>query len=201
MNSYKKIDGHQVEGSVLEQHKKEMLTFLIQQSKGEIPDKELKAYIVNLIKAQDEDGFWGYYSAKKVPADIRVYYVYEPSYVAVAILMNYKYNHPEEATKIAGFREVLSKGMQTVIGRKFSGRAYEEMLGTLYALNAFAYGKAWDFILCYPDYCPDFNALLESTTMKVDMLLGLSLTKNEWGQDYGAEMLKTMELIVESREH
>ena len=114
--------------------KKELETFLERLMKKDLPNndyslRDLKAFVVSLINNQREkDGFWrknGYWSLLPVgmhmPKDVRVDFVYEPTYIAISILNIFLKRYPHEALTIDRYIDSLHDGIYFASTKNLKG--------------------------------------------------------------------------------
>lgn len=182
-------------------YKEEMYNHLVSVYQGKISEEEQVAYIYSLIQEQDEVGFWGFVQPKEVGADIRVLYFYEPTYIAVAIMMHYWSKHKGEVAAIKGFEEVFKKGLQAAIGRQFKGSGYDELQGIAQALKYLAYGNVIGFTTDYPEVCSHFTKQFQSAWCYLSFLSNIEETTNAWSDDFGAIIEEALTVLEEVRDH
>lgn len=167
---------------------------LIRISKGYVREKELKNYLVNLVRDQKDlindprMGFWGLEEPEKMPSDIRVLYFYTPTYIATGILINAKLNYPEISNEIEGYDQALIKGLLASTGRGFAGHGHDSLDGLIDALNIFILAKAHIFIELFPDYCQEFTNLLNETLIHCEQRIITNKIKGDWREDYSTKL-------------
>ncbi len=183
-----------------ELYKVEMYNYLVSIYKGEISEEEQILYINSLIEEQDEMGFWGFVEPREVGADIRVLYFYEPTYIAVAIMMHYWNTHKGEVVGLIGFEEAFKKGLEAAIGRQFKGSGYDELKGIAQALKYLVYGNVVGFTCDYPKVCSRFTKQFEGAWSYLSFLFNQEETTNEWGEDFGPIIEETLTLLEEVRD-
>lgn len=179
-------------------YKAAMHKHLLAQYYGRITKEEAHAYFKSLIEEQDEMGFWGFVKPREVTADIRVYYLYEPTYIAVATMMFYWCTTHEEAKAIEGFEASLKKGLEAAIGREFKGSGYDEVLGIAHALKYFAYGKVDTFVEHYPDLYYRFTNQYRAAKYFLGKLIKEGKTKNAWGDEFKEPIEEALTLLEET---
>ena len=101
-----------------------------------------------------------------VPSDIRVEYIYIPTYIACGIMMYAVVNYPALMNNKA-FKETFYNGLNGCTGRKFSGHGYDSIKGFLDTMDIFSQSKVMDFIGTYPEFNPEFS---ESIIKAVDYI-------------------------------
>jgi len=125
-----------------------------------------EAYIGSLQEQQEEDGYWSVFQDRSAPADIRVAYLYHPTYVASAFLMAYILKNTEACEQFPGFSEMLSKGLQASIGRKFLGAFGDEKI-RYETLDLLIRAGLGEFIKNYPELCPSFTQLVRKIVVEL----------------------------------
>lgn len=188
-------------GMRCDMYKEEMYEHLVSQYQGKITEEAVISYIKSLIKEQDEMGFWGFVNPREVEADIRVYYFYEPTYIAVATIMFYWCSHKGKVTEIEGFEEALKKGLGAAIGRAFKGSGYDEVRGIAQALKYLAYGNVDTFTKEYPEVWLPFTKQFKEARNFLSTLLREGNTKNAWGDEFKQDIEEALELLKETKEH
>lgn len=173
------------ESEELLRHMQELLSYW---ANGLIRREDQLIFINSLIEKQDENGFWGLIPTPNVDSDIRVYYWYQPTYIATALMMKYVLVYPEEMENIPHYKEVLQKGLEACTKRRLLGSGYDQTAGLLDALEIFAKGDVRDFTLKYADLCPDFKKLIEEHVHGMIIKVVLGKTQGEWGEDYYLRM-------------
>ena len=123
---------------------------------------ELQQTIMELadgfIEFQDvpDRKFYSLIPTINVPSDIRVEYIYIPTYIVCGIIMYAVVKYPALMGNRT-FKETFYNGLNGCIGRNFSGHGYDSIKGFLDTMDIFSQSKVMDFIGTYPEFNPEFN--------------------------------------------
>ena len=149
----------------------------------ELTNQESEAYVCSLLEAQEEKGHWSVFPDWDAPADVRVSYIYEPTYLACAYLMAYKVRNSECTHKMEGFDECLHKGMEAAVGRKFFG-AFGSERERFQAVELFLQAGLLSFMRTHVDFCPAFFELVHDVLVgfRIKMASERLLTGNAAGR-------------------
>lgn len=158
--------------------KEGMLRILDGLASGEIPNEEyslyaLKEFVRSLIVAQEDAGDWwsgppdaGYWCLGPIDlilsgeSDVRVDFLYEPTYIAVAILTRVLLDHRVVALRFPEYEYVLGKGMRFATGRGLWGHGFDAEWGQFHAVEVLWKGRVPEFLSANPDFCPEMYGLL-----------------------------------------
>jgi len=144
---------------------------------------EWELFIVEHLKNQDENGFWGLIDPRSAPSDTRVAWFYVPTYYSTAILMKFYMNDPERAKAIEGFETALAKGLMASTGRSFSGSGYDANAGAIMAMDIFCQAGAARFIEEHEEICPAFKELVEHMVKLYRKAIAEAESKHVWEED------------------
>ncbi len=104
-------------------------------------------------------GFCTLSSPEELPSDLRVDYVYIPTYLACAILMRAAVEN-KNLLQDERIRDTLFYGLNGCIGRNFFGHGYEGVSGFLDAMEIFAQGRVLRFVERRPEFNESFTAAI-----------------------------------------
>jgi len=125
---------------------------------------------------------------RNMPSDARVDFMYEPTYIVVAILTYVKVHYPVVVEPIGGYDGVLKKGMRFSTMRNLSGHGYESLDGTAEAVRIFGLGGVPAFLEEHKLYCYELYRLLKNLYRTIVDNLILGRTVAGWNKDYKEEM-------------
>ena len=151
---------------------------LIQLKNQELDDFTVFSYVYFLsrqalpFRKRPEMTFFDLVKPDEVPSDIRVLYVYFPTYIATAFMMQAILKFPcfIEGSGYGGcdldlsadaLRKRLRGCMLACTGRGFAGHGYDTEYDFNYCMKLFTYAGAEKFVELYPDICPEFTALFQ----------------------------------------
>lgn len=131
--------------------------------------------------------FYGNHNPSKVPSDIRVYYVYTPTYLACATMMIAVCRYPEWLN-IRKIKETLHDGLTACTGREFLGSGYDSAEGFLDAMDIFAQGQVSTFVTLFPDFNSVFTAAIRKAITHLETKICSGIVNDAWsGKSYADE--------------
>jgi len=84
--------------------------------------------------------------SEPVPADVRVQFIFFPSYIAVSLLSLFHYKHPDRAHRIEGFYDALHRGVQFISLRELGGAGLEAVSGRNEAVKILIKGRVHHYV-------------------------------------------------------
>ena len=187
-----KLDVSKMENTV-----NELAELLEKLSSGEIPNEndytlsDLKNFCMSLIDCQRNDisglksGSWCLApSIEGMPGDARVYYVFFPTYIAIAILTRALLDYPEIPEQIPNYEEVLRRGFKFATYRRLRGHGIGAGLEMIDAMEILSSGKVVGYLLSNPDFCPELFQILRDIRKELADALEKDVTTGPWGEDY-----------------
>jgi len=118
-----------------------------------------------------------------MPTDARVEFVFEPTYIAVAILSRSLLEYPWVAISIDGFKQALTTGMEFCTHRNLHGSGYDALDGLFNAWSILCAGH----VPMLTKVAPEFSKKLSKIITKTELFLLDSLktgnTTGPWGED------------------
>lgn len=179
----------------------EMKWFLRALSIREIPNEEysmeqVEKYILSLLVGQEKSkesplcGSWCVSpETAGMPSDSRVDFIYQPSYMATAILSIALFDHPITTLLMPGYLYSLSVGLKFCTGRRLSGHGYSADQGAAEAIKILSAGKVQLLLKQNPEYCPELEKIMEDKVKEMTQRLESGDTLSPWGGDQ-REMLE-----------
>ena len=187
-----KLDVKKMENTV-----NEMRELLEKLSSGEIPNEndytqsDLKNFCISLINGQRNDisglksGSWCLApSIEGMPGDARVYYVFFPTYIAIAILTRVLLDYPEIPKQIPNYEEVLRRGFKFATYRRLRGHGIGAGLEMIEAIEILSLGKVIRYLSSNPDFCPELLQIVRNIRKELADALEKDVTTGPWGEDY-----------------
>ena len=140
-----------------------------------------------LFRLQREDGAWRVIEDLKAPMDIRVAYIYEPTYYATAALMAFMNANGEmnEAEK-----EYLRNGLKIAAERQLNGSGYEATRGRLEALAIYKAAGLYEWMNRFGEQYPDFSDMIRKVISDFQAALMTGRTFSDWEVDFKEEFSK-----------
>lgn len=130
-----------------------------------------------------------------MPKDARVDFIWFPSYIAVATMIQASHKMPDVIAHITGFEESLRKGLIFVANTRFSGHGYDEPIERCEAINLLFSAGVFDFIKEKPEFCPPFLAMLKD--VKQELLERIAEKKTVvWDRDFTQDYLQSIDQLA-----
>ena len=187
-----KLDVSKMENTV-----NEMRELLEKLSSGEIPNEndytpsDLKNFCISLIDGQRNDisglksGSWCLApSIEGMPGDARVYLVFFPTYIAIAILTRVLLDYPEIPKQIPNYEEVLRRGFKFATYRRLRGHGIGAGLEMIEAIEILSLGKVIRYLSSNPEFCPELLQIVRNIRKELADALEKDVTTGPWGEDY-----------------
>ena len=140
-----------------------------------------------ILEFQDSSGSFKLLSSNNIPADARVDFCHEPTYIGTAILMK---------AYLAGDGEIREKlespifyGLEMCTSRKLKGHGYEALEGAIEALNIFMKGDLREFIDLHGDMNSKFTAMINNIMNEFEAMEDEENFQGPWGEDFKEEIL------------
>lgn len=163
------------------------------------PDKEeLRKYVADLLEeaqpleADQNMKFFGFWNPREMPSDCRVPYVYEPTYIATAILIRSCLLYPDFLGTVIPEEEMHSC-MLACTGRNFSGSGYDNLKGAVETMHLFTFAGANLFLELHPDICKEFANCYDMWLMTFEQGLEKGVLQGAWGDSYLEEARAIMD--------
>lgn len=172
-----------------------MLSTLQALASNEIPNEsysmgDLESYFSSLVIGQNKTpknpafGSWRITTDDdRLPSDIRVEFIYRPTYIATATLSLGLFEHPLTTLLMPGYLEALIHGLQFCAGRGLKGHGYDAVKGTAEAVKILSLGKVPLLLNQNPDYCPALKRAIEEATNGMRNKLASEKCIPYWGED------------------
>ena len=134
-----------------------------------------------------------------MPADVRVEYVYRPTYMATTMLMTAMNRFPLLHTDTK-FRNVLYALMNASLARGFCGAGYEEYVGMLDALEIFGRGDTMAFLEKYSDFNERFTNDFLNVVDFLETEICSGNVKDAWsGLSYSERGIEVLKMLRRER--
>jgi len=153
-----------------------MRSSLNQLVNGQMCVEDAITYITSLIEQQEESGHWSVLPDWHAPSDVRVMYIYQPTYLATAFLMTFLLRYPSVCYDISGFFDGLSRGLEASAGRNFLGSFGDEQ--TRYdVMDLFLRAGLRDFMQAHVEMCPLFSQMIRQILLETRIGLDSELVR------------------------
>ncbi len=174
----------------------EMRDLLRKLASGEVPNdddytlSDLMNFCRSLIDGQRgeigvKSGSWCVApSAKGMPSDARVYLVFFPTYIAVAILTRVLLDYPAIPKEIPEYGAALRRGFKFATYRGLLGHGIGAETEMIEALEILSLGKVMKYLSLNPDFCPEMFQILKEIKEELSDSLERGVTRGSWGEDY-----------------
>lgn len=140
-----------------------------------------------LFHLQREDGAWRVIEDLRAPMDIRVAYIYEPTYYATAAIMTFM-NANGEMNKEE--KESLTKGLKVAAERQLNGSGFEATRGRLEALAIYKAAGLYEWMNRFGEQYPDFSDMIRKVINDFQIALMTGRTFSDWEVDFKEEFSK-----------
>lgn len=123
-------------------------------------DEKWKTAVEEIIRFQDVDGSFKLVDSYQIESDARVDFCHEPTYICTALLI--KTLMAEKELLEGREQEILAPALHMCCARNLKGHGFEAFEGQLKAINYFVRCGVKDFLLQYPDFCPEFTKMFQA---------------------------------------
>lgn len=152
-----------------------------------LAEKCEKGKLMNqLLLMQKKDGSWSVIDDYRCDSDIRVHYVYFPTYYATAALMNIAnsigMNDAEESS--------LLKGLEFAMGRNLMGHGYDSMIGQLKALEIYKNAGMYEFFMNHGEFFEEFRMMIAGIIDGYKKCVEEHRTVFDWMVDFRENFIK-----------
>jgi hypothetical protein len=164
--------------------------------------EDLAGYLTSLVEGQrgsvgrtmpgswavvpDDDG---------MPSDVRVEFIFTPTYIATATLTRGLCDHPLIALAIPGYREALQTGMLFCAARNLQGHGYDATDGVIDALGILSLGKVPWLLERDPAFCPELKAAIDEAARYMARCLTDGTATGSWSEDYTDGFTSVLETL------
>jgi len=187
--------------------KKEMYNVLLTLNKSngiydDFSKEDLKLFVNKLVESQRRDltepcnCSWCIPENKDhMPSDARIDFIFEPTYIAVAILTYVKSSFHDVAISVEGFDDCLKNGMKFSTLRQLSGHGYASFESTLNAIRIFDLGRVPEYLSKNRSFNIDLYLLFQQIYHQVVSDLNHKNTKDLWSNDLSSGMKEIVEKL------
>ena len=166
-------------------------------------EKEDAAFAVQTIaqtitrdRERPDMGFCSFLSPRNLPSDLRVDYVYVPTYYACAIIMRAVLDQ-EELLQDESIRDALFDALNGSTGCSFFGHGYDAVDGFLQAMEIFAHGRVLRFVERYPTFNETFTAAINKAMAYLKQALCSGKEKDQWsGKSYEEKANRVLDMLL-----
>ena len=125
---------------------------------GAADEKRRSALIRKLIRTQKRDGFWYGIKPSKCESEMRVDFVYFPTYYATAAMIYADLNGQGLGRRA---QSALQKGLEAATGRNLEGHGFGAVRGQLDALAIYKKAGIYRFIGLYGNYFSIYGKFID----------------------------------------
>lgn len=138
-----------------------------------------------IIEFQDERGGFSLLDSYRVESDARVDFCYMPTYICTAILMK---AFILDCDVMTGKDDVLKSALSACCSRGLAGHGYDSLKGKIEALKVFMKGGLREFLLFYPELCPEFTEMIQSVSESFINKEETGDLSGVWGESYARDI-------------
>lgn len=143
---------------------------------------ETKKIVKDLLMQQKEDGSWSVIDDYRVDSDVKVAYVYLPTYYATAILikadlMNNFVNETNE-------KQALLKGLTFATGRHFMGHGFDATASLLETIRIYKNAGVYEWMNANENSAPDFCEIFHEHIREFKNRIETGNTYSDWNVDF-----------------
>ena len=192
---YVRVCRPEVAGRSLSNLLERMVRTLEALHEGKIPDEnvfnrdDLRRLTVSLVGSQRFDlsrsrpGSWCIADDDHdMPADVRVEFIFKPTYVAVAILTHICVNEPDIARGVRGLDRALSEGFRFCCHRRLRGKGAAADDDLLDAVRVLSLGGVPEYVASHPRKAARLRRVLLDTRRWAEERLESGNTAMGWQQ-------------------
>lgn len=185
-----------------------MMELLESLDEGLVPNDQdytpehLRTYLGSLVDGQraslgrTKAGSWGVVpNDDGMDSDVRVEFIFRPTYIATASLSRALCEYPLIALSIEGYREALVSGMVFCSHRGLRGHGYEADAGAIDALRILSLGKVPWLLNRHPDACAELKAAIDDVANDMAKRLLEGTATGLWGEDYSEGFRSAVETM------
>ena len=143
-----------------------------------------------LMNLQREDGSWAVIEDTKAPSDIKVAYIFTPTYYATAAIMAYM-----NAGGILNEEEkvCMEKGLHIAAKRSLNGAGYEAVRSKLNTLSVYKAAGMYEWMKKFGDQYPEFSDMIRREIRGFQLGLITGRTYSDWNIDFSEEFHKEVD--------
>ena len=149
-----------------------------------------------LMNLQKQDGSWCVIDTRECDSDIRVAYLYEPTYYATAAMMYADLRDTYDIDSME--KKVLLKGLEVALERQLSGHGYSSTEQKLKALNVYKKAGLYEWMkkneACATEFCEMIKTIIDR--MQADLNTGNTIS--DWQKDFKTEYEKEVTEYIEA---
>ncbi|MBQ3392781.1 MAG: HTH domain-containing protein [Lachnospiraceae bacterium] len=140
-----------------------------------------------LFRLQREDGSWSAIDDVHAPADIRVGFVFFPTYYATAALL---FRMNRDGLPAEKEMTCLKKGLQIAMQRNLAGSGFTATREQLEALTIYKDAGLYRWMRAYGERFPAFSGMIEGLIAGFRDALSTGRTFSDWDEDFKEEFQK-----------
>jgi len=170
---------------------------------GKPEKEELRKYVADLLaearplETDPDMKFFGFWNPREMPSDCRVAYVYEPTYIATAILIKACLLYPEFLGTVIPDEEMRAC-MLACTGRNFHGSGPSDLKGAVETVGLFTGAGVNLFLELHPGICEEFAHCYDMWLWAFEQGIEKGVLQGAWGDSYLEEAKAIMETVKSS---
>lgn len=128
-------------------------------------------------------------------SDIRVDFIFQPTYLVTAILSRTLCDYPLLTESIPNYKEALKKGMLFCSYRNLAGHGYEKDSKAAEALTILSLGKVPLLLEQENNLCPPLYAAIKSVATDMKKRIESNETYGDWGENLQEDFSAALETL------
>ena len=145
--------------------------------------KSLIAEQRNNMTSLDYQGSWSIAPDERLPPDVRVDFVFYPTYIVVAILTKVKLRFPYIGESIEGYDDALKKGMYFSTLRNLAG-SFGDIYQLIESVQILCRGSVHKLLKHNKKYCEELAELIEAIKREINEKISKNETYGPYGENY-----------------
>lgn len=168
---------------------------------GKVSETDVVAYVHRLMEQPRYYGsdkkllLWAMGEPNEMPSDAREEFIYQPTYLATAIIV-YAIQHYDTVRNIPDIFRLLHYALNGCLGRGFGGHGYDYVEGLIDTMSIFADCDMGAFLNAHPKLNKEFTNAFEETVKYIEDELCTGKERNQWNnasyEDAAAPLLKRL---------
>lgn len=138
-----------------------------------------------IIEFQDERGGFSLLDSYRVESDASVDFCYMPTYICTAILMK---AFILDCNVMTGKDDVLKSALSACCSRGLAGHGYDSLRGKIEALKIFMKVGLREFLLYYPELCPEFTEMINTVSELFTNKEKVKEFRDTWGESFAGDI-------------
>lgn len=175
-----------------ENYAREMRELHAKVVEGEVKREQYSDIVKKLVKTQREDGSWSKLENYDIPSEARIDFLYNPTYLACAILLYLDYKYGLEA--IDGANASLEKGLVFSTGRGLNGHGFDAINEQHINMRLFERAGVYVWFNKHLDTNNEFKVMWDDIIERLRVNLKEKRVMADWNRDFSKEMNERLDV-------